>query len=306
MTDGSARGTAHEAATGSGPAGAAAAPTGPDVPAVIPGKVGVYGGGRMGGGIAHAFAVAGAAVTVVESDAASAATARERIAASLARAAPQDTPAAGTVDVVTDAAALAGCPLVVEAVPELLDLKHGVLRRIADAAPDAVIGTNTSSLSIDGLAAALPDPSRLVGLHFFNPVPVSDLVEVVVGRRTAPGLVAQARGWVAALGRTAITVRDSPGFASSRLGVAIALEAMRMLEEGVADAADIDTAMTLGYRHPVGPLRTTDLVGLDVRLHIAEHLERELGPRFTPPRVLRDKVAAGELGRKTGQGFYPW
>jgi 3-hydroxybutyryl-CoA dehydrogenase len=194
----------------------------------------------------------------------------------------------------------------VEAVPELLDVKQGVLARIADVAPDAAIGSNTSSLSIDTLAEALPDPGRLVGLHFFNPVPVSDLVEVVVGARTAPVLVERAQQWVAALGKTAITVTDSPGFASSRLGVAIALEAMRMLEEGVASAADIDAAMTLGYRHPVGPLRTTDIVGLDVRLAIAEHLERELGPRFTPPDVLREKVAAGHLGRKTGQGFYSW
>ena len=193
-----------------------------------------------------------------------------------------------------------------EAVPELVDLKRDVLERIASVAPDAVIGSNTSSLSIDRLADTLPVPSRLIGLHFFNPVPVSELVEIVVGRRTAPGLVTDAETWVTALGKTAITVQDSPGFASSRLGVAIALEAMRMLDEGVASAADIDTAMTLGYRHPVGPLRTTDIVGLDVRLAIAEHLERELGPRFTPPQVLRDKVAAGELGRKTGQGFYTW
>ena len=282
------------------------------VPEAVPKAVGVYGGGRMGGGIAHAFAIAGAAVTVIENDAASARAARERIEASLAKAAAKgpggagSAPPTGTFEVVTDAAALAGCSLVVEAVPELVELKHDVLRQIAAVVPGAMIGSNTSSLSIDVLAEALPDPSRLVGLHFFNPVPVSSLVEVVVGRRTAPGLVESARGWVAGLGKTAITVKDSPGFASSRLGVAIALEAMRMLEEGVADAADIDTAMTLGYRHPVGPLRTTDIVGLDVRLNIAEHLERELGPRFAPPRVLRDKVAAGELGRKTGQGFYTW
>ncbi|GAB2477448.1 3-hydroxyacyl-CoA dehydrogenase family protein [Promicromonospora xylanilytica] len=272
----------------------------------VPRAVGVYGGGRMGAGIAHAFALAGAAVTVVETDAASAGSARSRIDASLARSEAEGVRAVGTVDVVTDPAALRGCSLVIEAVPELVGLKHDVLRAIAAVAPSAAVGTNTSSLSIDTLADALPDPSRLVGLHFFNPVPVSALVEVVVGPRTAPGLVADARGWVAGLGRTAVTVKDSPGFASSRLGVAIALEAMRMLEEGVADAEDIDTAMTLGYRHPVGPLRTTDLVGLDVRLSIAEHLERELGPRFAPPRVLRDKVAAGELGRKTGQGFYTW
>lgn len=272
----------------------------------VPRAVGVYGGGRMGAGIAHAFTLAGAAVTVVETDSASAGSARSRIDASLARSEAEGVRAAGTVHVVTDPAALQGCRLVIEAVPELVDLKQDVLRAIAAAAPSAAVGTNTSSLSIDTLADALPDPSRLVGLHFFNPVPVSALVEVVVGPRTAPGLVTDARGWVAGLGRTAITVKDSPGFASSRLGVAIALEAMRMLEEGVADAEDIDTAMTLGYRHPVGPLRTTDLVGLDVRLSIAEHLERELGPRFAPPRVLRDKVAAGELGRKTGQGFYTW
>ncbi|MEZ0578400.1 3-hydroxyacyl-CoA dehydrogenase family protein [Nocardioides sp. MH1] len=272
----------------------------------LPTTIGVYGGGRMGAGIAHAFAVAGSTVTVVESDETAAAGARERVERSLAKAAEKGVAASGTVTVVTDAAGLAGCGLVVEAVPELVDLKRGVLARIAEAAPDAAIGSNTSSLSIDDLADALPDPSRLVGLHFFNPVPVSDLVEVVVGARTAPGLVTSAQEWVAGLGKTAITVTDSPGFASSRLGVAIALEAMRMLEEGVASAADIDTAMTLGYRHPVGPLRTTDIVGLDVRLAIAEHLERELGPRFAPPRLLREKVAAGELGRKTGQGFYAW
>ena len=272
----------------------------------LPTLVGVYGGGRMGAGIAHAFAAAGAAVTVVESDEATAAAARQRVEKSLARAAEKGAPVTGTCSVVTDAAALAGSELVVEAVPELVDLKHTVLARIAEVAPDAAIGSNTSSLSIDALADALPDPARLVGLHFFNPVPVSDLVEIVVGARTAPALVDQAQEWVAALGKTAITVTDSPGFASSRLGVAIALEAMRMLDEGVASPEDIDTAMTLGYGHPVGPLRTTDIVGLDVRLAIAEHLESELGPRFAPPQVLRDKVAAGELGRKTGQGFYTW
>ncbi len=272
----------------------------------LPQEIGVYGGGRMGAGIAHAFAVAGAAVTVVESDEQAAVTARDRIAASLAKAGALGIDAAGSAVVVTDPGALAACRLVVEAVPELVDLKHQVLATIAGAAPHAAIGSNTSSLSIDSLADALPDPSRLIGLHFFNPVPVSDLVEIVVGARTAPALVDDAQRWVAALGKTAITVTDSPGFASSRLGVAIALEAMRMLDEGVASAEDIDIAMTLGYRHPVGPLRTTDIVGLDVRLAIAEHLERELGPRFAPPQVLRDKVAAGELGRKSGRGFYSW
>jgi len=272
----------------------------------LPEKVGIYGGGRMGAGIAHAFLVSGADVTVIESDDAAAAAARGRVAASLAEARERGIDATGSLTVATDAAALSGAALVIEAVPEVPALKRDVLAAIEREVPDADIATNTSALSIDDLGSALEHPERLIGLHFFNPVPSSDLVEVVVGAATDPGLVTRAGEWVASLGKTAITVRNSPGFASSRLGVAIALEAMRMLEEGVASAADIDTAMTLGYRHPVGPLRTTDIVGLDVRLAIAEHLEHELGPRFAPPQVLRDKVAAGELGRKAGKGFYEW
>lgn len=272
----------------------------------VPTTVGVYGGGRMGGGIAHAFAAAGAEVTVVENDEESAEAARDRINSSIAKAAEKGAEITGTIEVVTGPEALAAFPLVIEAVPEVIDLKRRVLTRILEVAPDAAIGSNTSSLSINDLASVLSDPSRLIGLHFFNPVPVSDLVEIVVGERTDAALIVDAQSWVAGLGKTAIKVKDSPGFASSRLGVAIGLEAMRMLDEGVASAADIDTAMTLGYRHPVGPLKTTDIVGLDVRLSIAEHLERELGPRFAPPQVLLDKVAAGELGRKTGQGFYSW
>lgn len=272
----------------------------------LPSKTGVYGGGRMGAGIAHAFLVAGADVVVVETDAAAAAAARARVEANLAKAAERGITATGALSVTTDAADLSGAGLVVEAVPELPDLKASVLATIERSAGDAVIASNTSSLSIDGLAACVAAPERFLGLHFFNPVPASDLVEIVVGKATAAALVAQAQEWVDDLGKTAITVTDSPGFASSRLGVAIALEAMRMLEDGVATAEDIDTAMTLGYRHPVGPLKTTDIVGLDVRLDIADHLERALGPRFAPPQLLRDKVAAGELGRKTGRGFYTW
>jgi 3-hydroxybutyryl-CoA dehydrogenase len=278
----------------------------------LPTRVGVCGGGRMGAGIAHAFLAAGSSVVVVEGDEAAAGAARSRVTESLGKAAERGTLGAGVEEVTgrltttVDVAALAGVELVVEAVPEDAELKVAVFERVQVVAPDAVLATNTSSLSVDGIARRLAAPERFLGLHFFNPVPSSDLVEVVVGERTDPGLVERARGWVAALGKTAITVRDSPGFASSRLGVAIALEAMRMVEEGVASVEDIDTAMTLGYRHPVGPLRTTDLVGLDVRLAIAEHLAHELGPRFEPPRLLRDKVAAGELGRKTGRGFYDW
>ncbi len=278
----------------------------------LPTMVGVHGGGRMGAGIAHSFLVAGCSVVVVEASAEAADQARQRVLASLAAAhergrltaAPEEY--AARLVTSHEAGTLAGCELVVEAVPEDPALKAQVLAAAEAVAPDAVLASNTSSLSIDGIAGHLARPERFLGLHFFNPVPASSLVEVVVGSRTDADLVARAQGWVEALEKTAITVTDAPGFASSRLGVAIALEAMRMLEEGVASAEDIDTAMTLGYRHPVGPLRTTDIVGLDVRLAIAEHLARKLGPRFEPPQVLRDLVAAGRLGRKTGSGFYEW
>jgi len=278
----------------------------------LPGRVGVYGGGRMGAGIAHSFLVSGTSVTVIEASAEAAEQARQRVLGSLTTARERGKlegdveDHAARLQVGHAADALASSELVVEAVPEDVALKAQVLSRIEAAAPQAALATNTSSLSIDGLAAQLERPGRFLGLHFFNPVPASALVEIVVGSQTDADLVSRAQGWVEALGKTAITVSDSPGFASSRLGVAIALEAMRMLEEGVASAADIDTAMTLGYRHPVGPLRTTDIVGLDVRLAIAEHLAREVSPRFEPPRILRDLVAAGKLGRKTGEGFYTW
>ncbi len=284
----------------------------PDSPAVLPTLIGVYGGGRMGAGIAHTFLAAGCQVVVVEGDERAAQAARERVVSSLGKAAERGAltgiieEAEARLTTTADADALAQVELVIEAVPEDAALKLAVFQRVETVAPEAVLATNTSSLSIDAIAAGLKAPERFIGLHFFNPVPASDLVEVVVGEHTAYPLVEQARGWVAALGKTAITVKDSPGFASSRLGVAIALEAMRMVQEGVASAEDIDTAMTLGYRHPVGPLKTTDIVGLDVRLAIAEHLARELGPRFEPPQLLRDKVAAGELGRKSGRGFYDW
>ncbi|WP_413332396.1 3-hydroxyacyl-CoA dehydrogenase family protein [Brevibacterium sp. GP-SGM9] len=274
--------------------------------AQVPDTVGVYGGGRMGAGIAHAFATAGAKVIVIESTEDTAAAARERIAASIEKSRSKGIEVPGSVAVVRDPTLLDQALLVIEAVPEKLELKQEILAAIAKYAPAASIGTNTSALSIDELSAALPRPQALIGLHFFNPVPVSELVEVVVGTHTAPALVEAAKNWVRGLGKTAITVTDSPGFACSRLGVALALEAIRMVEDGVASAEDIDSAMTLGYRHPAGPLKTTDIVGLDVRLGIAEHLEAELGPRFAPPQLLRDKVAAGQLGRKSGQGFYTW
>jgi len=276
----------------------------------VPKVVAVIGGGRMGAGIAQVFAVAGASVTIVEESPAAAAVARERVAVGLARAAERgkllQTPE-GVLERVGLGPVPAEAELVVEAVPEDAGLKVRVLAAAeAVVGEHAVLASNTSSLSIAGLADGLTRPRQLVGLHFFNPVPASDLVEVVLGPQTSDAVRDLAVEWVGALGKTEVVVRDSPGFATSRLGVLLGLEAIRMLEEGVADAGSIDRAMELGYRHPMGPLRSTDLVGLDVRLAIAEHLRRELGDRFTPPRLLRDKVARGELGRKTGQGFYAW
>ncbi|MEW9549475.1 3-hydroxyacyl-CoA dehydrogenase family protein [Nonomuraea sp. NPDC050783] len=268
-------------------------------------KVAVIGGGRMGSGIAQVFLARGDHVTVQEPEEEAA---RRRIADGLAIAESKGladrAEALGRLvmgEVPPDA------ELVIEAVPEDPALKARVLAAAeASAGEDAVLATNTSSLSIAELAAVLDRPDRLVGLHFFNPVPVQRLVEIVVTRATPPEVLARARGYAERLGKTAVVVRDSPGFATSRLGVLLGLEAVRMVEEGVAAPEDIDTAMTLGYGHPMGPLRLGDLVGLDVRLAIAEYLHARLGPRFEPPRLLRDKVAAGELGRKSGKGFYEW
>ncbi|AMB57940.1 3-hydroxyacyl-CoA dehydrogenase family protein [Microterricola viridarii] len=283
------------------------------LPSGVPSIVGVAGGGRMGVGIAHAFLLAGASVVILERNSDSAAHAsevlRSAIANSIARQTTGET--AHTLEararVTTDAADLAAAGLVIEVVPEDVQMKVEVLTRVErELSADAWLATNTSSLSIGELASALARPERFCGLHFFNPVPASSLVEIVRGPATAPELIDAALGWVAAIGKTPITVQDSPGFASSRLGVVIALEAIRMLEDGVASAEDIDAAMVLGYKFPIGPLRLTDLVGLDVRLGIAEYLESQLGPRFEVPALLREKVAAGKLGRKSGEGFFSW
>jgi 3-hydroxybutyryl-CoA dehydrogenase len=279
----------------------------------LPQQVGVVGGGRMGAGIAQVFAALGATVTIAENGDQRAALARvsdglrrahER--GKLDGAAPADI--MRRVSVVGGPEMLpAGLNLVIEAVPESTELKLGVLAAVQQVVdPSTVIASNTSSLSIAELGAALSDPSRLIGMHFFNPVPSSALVEIVRAPATDKAVVGQVREWVAQLGKSPIVVNDSPGFATSRLGVCLGLEAIRMLEDGVTDAESIDRAMELGYRHPMGPLRSTDLVGLDVRLAVAEHLTKTLGDRFTPPHLLRDKVARGELGRKTGRGFFPW
>jgi 3-hydroxybutyryl-CoA dehydrogenase len=255
----------------------------------------VIGGGTMGIGIVQVLLEAGVTVVLAEPDAAAATRVRDRLA---------DRTGLTVTDAVVDALDV---DLVIEAVPENLPLKQRILTAIEGSVPDGcLIASNTSSLSINAVARSLRRPERFIGMHFFNPVPRSLLVELVVGENTSPDTVQRAADWLERLGKEHITVRDSPGFATSRLGIAIGMEAIRMVEEGVASAEDIDRGMVLGYRFPMGPLRLTDLVGLDVRLAIAEHLAEELGPRFAPPDLLRQMVADGRLGKKTGQGFYPW
>jgi 3-hydroxybutyryl-CoA dehydrogenase len=275
----------------------------------------VLGAGTMGHGIAQALALCGIETRLFDLDGAALERGLAAVAANLEQGVQK-----GKVEPAARDAALArlsparelegavdGAGVVVEAVPEKLELKRAVFARL-DAAlgEDVLLATNTSSLPVSEIASACRRPARVVGMHFFNPVHAMKLVEVVRGRETSGEAARCALDLARRMGKEPIDVQDSPGFASSRLGLAIGLEAMRMLEAGVASAEDIDKAMTLGYGFPMGPLRLTDLVGLDVRLAIAEHLARELGPRFAPPQLLRDKVARGELGKKSGRGFYAW
>jgi 3-hydroxybutyryl-CoA dehydrogenase len=198
--------------------------------------------------------------------------------------------------------------VVIEAVPEQLELKRQLFREVEPhTRPDVLLASNTSSLSISEIARGLDHPERMLGMHFFNPVPAMRLLEIIRGDATSEDAITRACAFGVLLGKEPIVVRDSPGFATSRLGVVLGLEAIRMLEQGVASAEDIDRAMELGYNHPIGPLRLTDVVGLDVRLAIAEHLHDTLkDDTYRPPALLRDKVQRGELGKKSGQGFYRW
>lgn len=193
----------------------------------------------------------------------------------------------------------------VESVPERADIKAAVLAGI-EAVEPRLVATNTSSMSIDALAAGLSRPERFCGLHFFNPVWSIGLVEVVRGAQTSDVTLALALNIVSALGKESAVVNDSPGFATSRLDLILAMESIRMLEEGVAEAADIDRAVRLAYRHPVGPLTLSDIVGLDVRLDISRQLEVSLGERFAAPALLVEMVEQGRLGQKTGRGFFDW
>jgi 3-hydroxybutyryl-CoA dehydrogenase len=275
----------------------------------------VIGAGTMGHGIAHVAAVAGVDVWLYDAQVGAAAAGVAKVAKHLDKgvelgkldAARRDLALSRirAVDDLETACASSDC--VIEAVPERLELKREIFATVDRSVPDhSLLATNTSSLPVAQIAAALGRPGRLVGMHFFNPVHVMKLVEVVRHAQADADAVARAVAFAERLGKTPITVADSPGFASSRLGLVIGLEAMRMVEQGVASAADIDTAMKLGYGHPMGPLELTDLVGLDVRLGIAEYLREAIGPAFDPPAVLREKVAAGKLGKKTGEGFYRW
>lgn len=266
----------------------------------------------MGGGIVQTFLESGYRVVLKEIDKTAAESSRDKVITGLERRArkgglPQGVDeAAARLNVTTAYPTEIAPALVVESVPESLAIKAAVLGEVSTGYPHAIIGTNTSGLSINELAAYVNGKSRFVGLHFFNPVPLSSLVEIVRGSATSPETIAACHEFSRRIDKEAIEVRDSPGFATSRLGIAIGLEAMRMVEQGVASADDIDLGMVKGYRFPIGPLALSDMVGLDVRLAIADHLQQELGDRFRAPDILRDLVDRGNLGVKSGQGFYTW
>jgi 3-hydroxybutyryl-CoA dehydrogenase len=278
-------------------------------------QISVIGSGTMGRGIAYLSAVAGYDTVIHDVDVAALDAARASVESTLRKGVEK-----GKVTEDVAMAALARvqlanelepavhqADLIIEAVPENFDLKKDLFAQ-ADlfCSEETILASNTSSLSITKLASNVERRDRFVGLHFFNPPHLMKLIEIVRGERTSDDTVARVREVAEKMGKQSIVVRDSPGFATSRLGVAIGLEAIRMLEEGVGSAEDIDRAMELGYNQPMGPLRLSDLVGLDVRLGIAEYLAATLGPRFEPPQLLRDMVASGKLGKKTGQGFYKW
>jgi len=279
-------------------------------------RVAVIGAGTMGHGIAYVAAVAGCEVRITDARRAALPQALDKIEALVVSGVKRGKLAADEHAAVRTRisaepqlrAAVATADIVIEAIIEDLAIKRRLFADVERAAPPgALLASNTSSLSIGQIAAAMTEPARLIGMHFFNPVHVMKLVEVVThGRDTLPA-ADRAVQFARMLGKEPIVVRDSPGFASSRLGIVLGLEAMRMLEQDVASAEDIDKAMELGYNHPMGPLKLADLVGLDVRLAIAEYLHATLGkPQYEPPKILKEKVKRGELGKKTGKGFYTW
>jgi len=278
-------------------------------------KLAVLGTGTMGQGIAQLAATSGYDTRVYDVASQRVKHAMDAIAAQLDKLvskgkldATAQKDAIARLSMANDVpTACAGVDVVIEAVPEDMGLKVALFREVIAASPEnALLGSNTSSLSITELGAKIGAADRTIGLHFFNPPPVMELLEVVRGLATSEETVTRALALAKSLKKTPIVVSDVPGFASSRLGVILGAEAIRMLESGVASAEDIDRAMELGYRHPMGPLKLTDLVGLDVRLAILEHLHREIGEQFRPPALLRKMVRAGKLGKKVGEGFYQW
>ncbi|HEY7770306.1 MAG TPA: 3-hydroxyacyl-CoA dehydrogenase family protein [Longimicrobium sp.] len=278
--------------------------------------VAVLGAGTMGNGIAQVCAMAGYAVALSDPQPDALERAVNTIRGNLEKGVDR-----GKVSIETRDRALQGlrkarnvadavgpADLVIEAAPESMDLKTAIFRDLDRLAPaHAVLATNTSSLSVSRIAEATGRPGLVIGLHFFNPVHIMKLLEVVRGRETSQETLDACLAFARRIGKEPIVVTDTPGFASSRLGVVLGLEAMRMVEQGVASPQDIDKAMELGYNHPMGPLKLTDLVGLDVRLGIAEYLHGELGgEQYRAPELLRRMVAEGKLGKKSGQGFYDW
>jgi len=277
--------------------------------------IAVIGAGTMGHGIAQVAAAAGFRVLLNDVDRESLARGVRAIESNLDKGIQRgkltEADRERTLQQIHGTTNLAECAtadLVIEAAPEKLDLKREVLRQLELASDHPFIfASNTSSLSITEIARSSKRPAAVIGMHFFNPVHIMRLVEIVVGEKTSAETIETVKSVGRRMRKEPIVVKDVPGFASSRLGVALGLEAMRMFEQGVASVQDIDTAMELGYNHPMGPLKLTDLVGLDVRLSIAEYLHRELGSEtFRPPEVLRRMVSEGKLGKKSGEGFYDW
>jgi 3-hydroxybutyryl-CoA dehydrogenase len=281
-----------------------------------PTRVAVIGAGTMGHGIAYVSALAGYRVALTDADPAQldrgmkaiAATFEKGIARGKVTSAQRDAAVTNIAGVASVPEAAGGAHIVIEAIPERIALKQELFATLEPlVAATTLLATNTSSLSIHEIGAGLKHRDRVIGLHFFNPVPVMQLLEIVRGPTTSDASVEFGREFALRIGKTPIVVRDTPGFATSRLGVVLGLEAIRMLEQGVASAEDIDRAMELGYNHPLGPLRLTDLVGLDVRLAIADHLHATLGgATYAAPELLRQKVREGKLGKKSGEGFFRW
>jgi len=279
-------------------------------------RIAVVGAGTMGHGIAQVAAMAGLEIRLTDLNSTAKDTALGRIGNNLTGAVKRGKLSREDADAALsridwhDAVetAVQDADVVIEAIVERLEAKRELFARLdALLPPPAVLATNTSSLSVSRIAQATQHPERVAGMHFFNPVHIMKLVEIVTHERTGREAIERVRELATRMGKEPILVRDTPGFASSRLGVVLGLEAMRMVEQGVADPEAIDKAMELGYGHPMGPLKVSDLVGLDVRLAIAEYLFRELKQaHYEPPAILRQKVRAGELGKKTGKGFYQW